>query len=249
MNINSIWSRIRQDRIFWVVVAALLVAYIALRGDPFSFLATILALLIAITVHECAHAWTADRLGDPTARLMGRVSFNPLVHLDPLGTVMMFVTALTGFGIGWGKPVPVVPYRMRFGPMRGNALVALSGPASNLLVATALGLIARLGIAVAPQLGLVLIILQIIVLTNIAIGMFNLLPLPPLDGHSVLLGLLSLSRSRVAWRISQFILDLQRYGPMLLIGVILVSQFLGLNFIGRLIGGPTFFLYRAILGQ
>jgi Zn-dependent protease len=243
------WSRIQQNRIFWLVVGILLVAYILMIGNLFYFTATIVGLLIAITVHECAHAWSADQLGDPTARLLGRVSLNPVVHLDPLGTAMMLVTALTGFGIGWGKPVPVVPYRMRFGARRGNALVALAGPISNLLVALGLGLLVHLGHTVAPQWDLLYVLLRIAAITNIAIGMFNLIPLPPLDGHSVLLGLLSLSRSRVAWRISEAIVNLQRQGPMLLIGLLLISQFFGLNLIGRLIGGPTFFIYRMIMGR
>jgi Zn-dependent protease len=249
MNANTWWSRIQQNRIFWLVVGILLIAYIFMIGNPFTFVATILGLLIAITVHECAHAWSANLLGDPTARLMGRVSLNPLVHLDPLGTVMMLVTALTGFGIGWGKPVPVVPWRMRFGARRGNALVALSGPASNLLVALGLGLTVRLGYLVAPQWDVLYMLLRIAAITNIAIGMFNLIPLPPLDGHSVLLGVLSLSRSRVAWELSEGIERLRRHGPMLLIGLLLISQFLGLNIIGRLIGGPTFFIYRLIMGR
>ncbi|MBC7236838.1 MAG: site-2 protease family protein [Chloroflexi bacterium] len=239
-----------RDRIFWIVAVAILVAYFMLRGDILSFGITIIALLIAVTVHECAHAWTADYLGDPTARLLGRVSLNPLVHLDPLGTVMMLITALTGFGIGWGKPVPVTPYRLRYGARRGTALVALSGPASNLAAAILLGLVARFVQGVAGPQGVWLYrVLQIIVLTNIVIAMFNLLPLPPLDGHSVLIGLLSFSRSRWAWQATEFIYSLQRYGPMLLFGLILISQFFGFNLIGRLIGGPSFLIFRAIMGR
>ena len=87
--------------------------------DLARFGAIIVAVLVAIDVHECCHAWVASELGDPTARSRGRVSLNPLVHLDPLGTIMIFLTAITGFGIGWGKPVPVDPYRLRYGPMKG----------------------------------------------------------------------------------------------------------------------------------
>ncbi|OGO05067.1 MAG: hypothetical protein A2Y73_03690 [Chloroflexi bacterium RBG_13_56_8] len=207
--------------------------------------AIILGLLIAITVHEAAHAWAANQLGDPTARYLRRISLNPLVHLDPLGTAMMAVTAITGMGIGWGKPVPVSVQRLRYGPRRGNALVALAGPTANLLAAAILGLGLRLGRALPASL---LLMLGSIVYTSIVIAIFNLLPLPPLDGHSVLLGLLSLSQSRWAWQASQFIISLQRQGPMLLILLIIVPQFLGINILGWLIGPPTLFLYNALAG-
>lgn len=148
-------------------------------------------------------------------------------------------------GIGWGKPVPVSPYRFRLGPRLGSGVVALAGPAANLLVAAILGLGLRLGLARWQWLQFVVISLG---LTNIVLAMFNLLPLPPLDGHSVLLGLLSLSRAQWAWRTSQFLLSLRRYGPMLLILLIVATQFLGINLIGWLIGPPARFFYRSIVG-
>ncbi|MHB1296802.1 MAG: site-2 protease family protein [Anaerolineae bacterium] len=237
--------RLGKDRVFWLVVAGIVLLYIIVSVDLARFLPTVAGLLLAITVHECAHAWTADRLGDPTARYLGRVSLNPLVHLDPLGTIMMGVTALTGMGIGWGKPVPVTPYRLRYGSRRGGALVSLAGPAANLLLAGILGLVFRFSGAWPYTLRL---ILNAIVLTNVFIAMFNLLPIPPLDGHAVLLGLLSLSASRVAYQVSNFLVSLQRQGPMLLIGLIVITQLLGIPLLSWVIGPPATFFYQLFTG-
>jgi len=237
--------RFGRDRVFWLVVGSLVLIYVLLRLNLVMLLATLVALLLAITVHECAHAWVADQLGDPTARDAGRISLNPLVHLDLMGTVMMIVTALTGMGIGWGKPVPVSPHRLRYGPRLGNGLVALSGPISNLLLATVLGLTLRFAPPLPPT---AYQFLGTAVFTNIVIAMFNLLPFPPLDGHSVLLGLLSLSHDEWAWRVSQFVDGLQRYGPWILLGVILIGQSFGLNLIGWLIGPPTRFFFWLVVG-
>lgn len=230
-----------RDKIFWLVVSGLFLAYVLLRGDALFVFSTLLSLFLAVTVHEFFHAWTANQLGDPTAKYLGRVSLNPLVHLDPLGTVMMVVTAITGMGIGWGKPVPISPYRLRYGPRLGSGIVALSGPLSNLALAALVGLVVHL----VPRLPATpYFFLTAVVWTNLILSMFNLIPLPPLDGHSVLLGLLSLSRSRWAWRASQAVAGLQRHGPLVLFGVILLSQLLGLNLIGRIIGPPARALYR-----
>ena len=256
---RSLSGRFGRDRIFWYIVGGLVLLFALLQvRSMLGLAASLIGLLIAITIHECAHAWTADRLGDPTARYLGRISLNPLVHLDPLGTLMMVLTALTGVGVGWGKPVPVSPHRLRYGARLGNGLVALSGPASNLLLALVLGLALRLTVGFAPvswfstssaPLIALISILDGVVVTNIVIAFFNLLPLPPLDGYSVLLGLLSLTRSQWAWRTIQFLDGLQRHGMLILFGFIIVSQFLGLNLFGRLIGAPAGFLYRLIMGR
>ncbi|NLG51104.1 MAG: site-2 protease family protein [Chloroflexi bacterium] len=205
---------------------------------------TLLGLVVAITVHECAHAWTADRLGDPTARQMGRVSLNPIVHLDPLGSVMMLVTAITGVGIGWGKPVPVSSYRLKYGSRLGGGLVSLAGPVSNVSFAVVLGLIWRL-MPFVPYLSTALFVISLV---NITIAMFNLLPLPPLDGFGVLMGLLSVFRGQWAWKLSEWFGQLQRFGPMLLILELVVTQFMGIPVLGWLIGPPTRFFQRVILG-
>lgn len=237
--------RLRRDKVFWLLAGGLLLAYVLLQRDALLLLFTLLSLLIAVTLHEFSHAWVADQLGDPTAKYLGRVSLNPLVHLDPLGTLMMVITTVSGVGIGWGKPVPVSPHRLRYGPRLGNGIVSLAGPLSNLLLATLLGFFSRF---VPANLYPLRLLLTTAVWTNLILSFFNLLPLPPLDGHSVLLGVLSLSRGRWAWRVSQFIVDLQRYGPMILLGVILFSQLLRLNVIGWIIVPPARALYWALVG-
>ena len=100
-----------------------------------SKVALLIGLVIGITVHECAHAWSASELGDPTARYQGRVTLNPIAHLDPLGSLLMLYSMMIGFGIGWGKPTPVNPSNLKYGPRLGMAIVAVAGPLSNILVA------------------------------------------------------------------------------------------------------------------
>ena len=154
-------------------------------------------LLFSLTFHEMAHAWTADRLGDPTARLLGRVSFNPIVHADPIGTVLFPLLAIVGGVpiIGWAKPVPVVVSRLRR-QRRDYVLVAAAGPASNL----ALAIVAAVVLAALPVSSVVLgesnlsapvaAFLSLAVRLNILLAVFNMLPIPPLDGGNVLSGLL-----------------------------------------------------------
>jgi Zn-dependent protease len=165
-----------------------------------------------------------------------------------MGTAMMIITALTGYGIGWGKPTPVTPYRLKYGARKGLALVSLAGPGSNLLVAMGVGLALRLADPLIGSLWYVRYLLQTLVMINVVIAMFNLIPIPPLDGHSVLIGLLSLTKWRFSWRIIEFLEGLQRYGMMLLFGLILLSQFMSLNLIGQIIGPPTEAILRLILG-
>ena len=136
-------------------------------------LVKIVALIIAITIHEFSHAYMSDRLGDPTARSQGRLSLNPLVHLDPIGTLMLFIAHF-----GWGKPVPVDPYNLRH-PKRDYALIALAGPISNILLAILVTLLIK--IFPAP-----FIIFAIPLITlNLMLAIFNLLPFHPLDGSHI----------------------------------------------------------------
>jgi len=138
----------------------------------------IVALVIVITVHECAHAWVANYLGDPTAKLAGRVSLNPLKHLDLMGTIMLFL-----IHIGWGKPVPVNPGYFRK-PKRDNALTALAGPASNLILALILALpLKYLYAYIPPNLEL---FLATVLDVSILLFAFNMLPFPPLDGSKII---------------------------------------------------------------
>jgi Zn-dependent protease len=237
-----------RDQIFWLVAGTILLVYALVALDTVSFVATLISLLLAITFHECAHAWTANQLGDPTGRSLGRVSLNPLVHLDPLGTIMMVVTALTGMGIGWGKPVPVSPYRLKYGPHLGNGLVALAGPAANLLVATLVGLLLRF-LPMAPAgLAWLYAFLSTFVWINILIALFNLLPVPPLDGYSVLIGLVSLIRAGWATSVIRALSSLERYGSLILIGLLILPQLVGRSLLGGIIGPPSEWLFGAITG-
>ncbi len=154
-------------------------------------LARIIFLFISAPIHEWAHAWSAYQLGDDTASLQGRMSLNPLVHLDPIGSILILLT-----GFGWAKPVPVSPYRMRTSPRTGMAISALAGPASNFLLAMLCAIPFRLGLLDAGSIWQSESVFQPAALLwelaaiNVSLGLFNLLPLYPLDGEKVLAGLL-----------------------------------------------------------
>jgi Zn-dependent protease len=146
----------------------------------------IVALLVAFSVHESSHAWMANRLGDPTAREAGRMSLNPLAHLDPAGTLMMLLV-----GVGWGKPVPVDAARLRYGPKTGMALVGAAGPAANFALAILLAIPLRLRLVpFRPQMvvGLPISWGELafwLIWFNLMLGLFNLLPFTPLDGSRI----------------------------------------------------------------
>lgn len=185
------------------------------------------ALLIAITIHEFSHAFAAYRLGDSTAKALGRLTLNPLRHLDPVGTIMILFTAVAGVGIGWGKPVPVNPYNLRINPKNGMALVSLAGPVSNILTAFILVLPFRLGIEVYTN-ATVLLIVYYTIAISIGLAVFNLLPLPPLDGFSVAIGALPYRFARVFARLEQI-------GPGLLMLLLLASWYTPFNLLGLLL--------------
>ncbi|MBU1118129.1 site-2 protease family protein [Patescibacteria group bacterium] len=161
----------------------------------------IISLLIAVTIHEFSHALAADKLGDPTPRAYGRLSLNPLVHLDPLGTIMLIIARF-----GWGKPVPIDPYNFK-NPRRDEIIVSLAGPLSNLLLALIFSRFPNL-------------IAYILTYTNLYLGIFNLFPIPPLDGSKVLLNLLPIDTSV---RLQE---AFERYG-FVLIALLIVSGLLG----------------------
>jgi Zn-dependent protease len=178
-------------------------------------------LLVSLSVHEAAHAWTADRLGDPTARLLGRVTLNPLAHIDWIGTVLFpLIAIMTGFPVlGWAKPVPVNMYNLR-APRRDFAIVALAGPVSNILLGVLAG-IAFMGFTAsgASAADLAAVWLTRAVMLNFLLAIFNMLPVPPLDGGNVLAGLLPEAGARV--------IDAVRPYGFLLLYVLLFTGVLG----------------------
>lgn len=169
--------------------------------DPVWLLTSVVVLLLSLSLHEAAHAWTADRLGDKTARLLGRVSLNPLVHVDPIGTILFPVLGLIsgGFIFGWARPVPVNTANLR-DPRFHHLLIAAAGPASNVVLALFFLIGLKLGMGVDP-LGAgngslpdgILLFLQTGLVLNVILAVFNLIPVPPLDGSWILAGLLPAS--------------------------------------------------------
>lgn len=202
----------------------------------FAYLAAFLvALVTGIGFHEFSHAWAANELGDDTAARRGRLTLNPLAHLDPMGVVMMLV-----IGFGWGKPTPVNPYRLRNGAKRGNMLVALAGPASNFVFAVVAAIPLRLGlidsiadlnnIRDASGEEIVGLFLVFIVFYNVLLGIFNLIPIPPLDGFKVAVGILPDEFSRP-------LNALAAWGPGILIGLLMLGWFTPFDPIGAVLGG------------
>ena len=178
----------------------------------------ILPLLFGITVHEVAHGWAAKRLGDPTAQRLGRLTLNPIKHIDPLGTILIpgILLVLGGFIFGWAKPVPVTWENLR-NPRRDMAIVAAAGPVANLLMAFLWAVFARIGAGLGDDLqwaGQPMVYMgQFGVAINSVLMVLNLLPLPPLDGGRVAVGLLP---PRLAWNLSR----VEPYGFFVLIALL-----------------------------
>lgn len=223
-----------------LILGLVLLAYAFVRGtlvspvqratqDPVGFVAFVIAIVLGITVHEFMHAYTAHRLGDDTARLLGRLSLNPIVHIDPFG---MLLLVLAGFG--YGKPVPFNESRLR--SALGVTFVALAGPLANLALAALCAIPLRFGSADA--LGSAYAdILGAVVLWNCVLAIFNLVPIPPLDGANVVYGLLP-PRQQYSWR------TYQQYGPFLLLFVLLVAP----QVLGSLVFGPALAIARFLVG-
>jgi Zn-dependent protease len=177
------------------------------QNNPSAGVAFLLGLVIGITVHEAAHATSAYLLGDDTAYRDGRVTLNPLSHLDVLGSLMLLMA-----GFGWGKPTPVMLSKLR-GGIWGPVAVALAGPVSNLLIVAVCG---ALFLVPAFQSGNLAIILVMVAFTNALLFVFNLIPIPPLDGSKILFPFLPRA-------LSGFVDFMNQYGPMILFGLIIVA--------------------------
>lgn len=177
-----------------------------LLSNPLAFLIYIISLLIAITVHEYSHALAAEKLGDPTPRLMGRLTLNPLAHLDPMGTLLLFLVSF-----GWGKPVQFDPFNLRH-PRRDSAVISLAGPASNIILAVILSVLLRifaLGIF-GNDMIIFATFLEPVIYLNVILAVFNLLPIDPLDGFKVVGGIIP-KEYYAQW------MQLKRYGILFLI--------------------------------
>ena len=192
--------------------------------------------LICITIHELAHGYVAYRLGDNTAKDMGRLTLNPIKHIDPIGLAMILV-----IGFGWAKPVPVNMGNFK-NPKVGMALTALAGPLSNIILAFIVIFIFVL--LPAPQDMTGVFIMQIIVrmaLLNVALAIFNMLPIPPLDGSKILFSLLP---ENLYYKLMRY----ERYGMILLLAIMLLGTFTGINLIGNIVSSPanSFFIHVSL---
>lgn len=199
---------------------------------------TIIALIASIIIHEMSHGYAANALGDPTARLQGRLSGNPLVHIDPLGSVILpalLYFSHAGFVFGWAKPVPYNPYNLT-NQRWGEALVALAGPASNFLLAGIFAAIVRLAPLFDFSQSFVAIAWYVVYI-NVLLGFFNLIPVPPLDGSKVLMAILPLPLQLQYRRFVQFS---EQYGMLVMFGFIFLFM--------TLLSHPFFVFVSAIVG-
>ncbi len=187
--------------------------------DPIAIIFSIAILIMSVVIHEVAHGYAALFQGDPTAKMEGRLTLNPLIHLDPFGSVLLpLVTFLTaGFAFGWAKPVPYNPYNLR-NQRWGELIVAIAGPLSNVAIALIFGLILRFGVGSIPSSAEFLIVY--IVIINLGLAVFNMVPIPPLDGSKVLYAFLP-------FRFQEFRQNLERYSFLLVIVfIVFFSQYL-----------------------
>ena len=200
-----------------------------------TLLIRLIILILAVPIHEWAHAWSAYQLGDDTASLQGRMTLNPIAHLDPIGSLLLLFS-----GFGWGKPVPVNPYRMRTNPRVGMAISAAAGPLSNFILAMLLAIPFRLG-WIDSYMGDFSIgnLLLVAIGINLSLMLFNLIPVYPLDGEKILMGLLP-----PRWGDS--LLRLRPFGTLILAALLFVLPRMGVDLIG-IVMAPAYGLLWSLL--
>jgi Zn-dependent protease len=201
--------------------------------DPVTLVARLVVLIVAFTIHEFAHAWTATQFGDATPRQYGRLTLNPLAHLDPMGSLLLLFA-----GFGWAKPVPVNAYALQRQSSAALMWVSLAGPFSNLLLATVAAIPIRMGLV---STGIVGTFIQDFVYINLLLMLFNLIPLAPLDGEKI-------AEYFAPPPLARFIDTIRPYGPIILITVAVIGPFVGLNLIGWIIGPPLRLLMSLLVG-
>lgn len=200
-----------------------------LFSNPIVFFIVAAVLIAAITIHEFAHAWMADHLGDPTPRSQDRLTLDPRAHLDPLGTVLLLL-----IGFGWGKPVVFDPYNLK-DPKKDTALIALAGPVSNLLVALILAILLPILAGLIPAIAsLILQVMGLAIYFNVMLAIFNLVPVYPLDGSKILLALLPQDLAYEYERV------MSQFGTFILLALII--RWNGFSPIQQLISPPIAFL-------
>jgi Zn-dependent protease len=205
-------------------------------------LLVLVMLGIAFPIHEFAHALAAYRLGDGTAKLMGRLTLDPRAHFDQMGGLLLAITVmLTSFGFGWAKPTPYNPRNLGGGRW-GEAIVSAAGPISNLVLAIAGAIPLRYIYATGMDVGLLTNFLELFVQINLVLMVFNLIPIPPLDGSKVLFAFLN---PRTAWQVRPV---LEQYGFLILIGAMFLPLFGGQTLIGIVFSELLFPLYRLLVG-
>ena len=205
-----------------------------------TLIARVITLVLAFTIHEFAHAWSADQLGDDTPRLNGRLTLNPLAHLDPLGSLMLIVA-----GFGWAKPVPINPFVLESRRPYGTMLVAAAGPFSNLIMAVMASIPIQMGLidistpsgAIFPSLGAVV---ANFIFINLILMLFNMVPIFPLDGEKVLVYFLPSPAK-------ESLLGIRPYGPFLLMGLLFLGPMIGINIFSSMVGAPAQQLFSLLV--
>jgi len=204
--------------------------------DFSTLISRIVVLLTAFSFHEFAHAWTADYFGDDTPRYHGRLTLNPLAHLDPMGSLLLIIA-----GFGWAKPVPVNPNALKQRSPSALMWVSLAGPASNLLLAILASAFFRFNILSLNQAPTLPQILLEFIVINLVLMLFNLIPLAPLDGEKIAAYFLP-----PTW--SNKLAQIRPYGPMILMVLFIAGPYIGIDILGWIIGPALQFLFRIFLG-